>query len=682
MIRRVDRHSESGVSLVLVLVTLVVFGLLVPVLGQFGTTNGVSGYIVKGQRYDRYAADNAVQSAIAYAQTRRTAGRAHVPCPNLTSTENATSTAFKRDVTVECRGFDGSGVPVGDGNTPAYAVLGLNPTDQHSVDIHGEGRITTRGAWWANGDPGRTSVNLQDVTIDATADLFGATGNCSEPAQIFAAPERCGSGIEVADPNLGSALATLDDLRADPPVKRGEECDSVDGNGVVTLPPGIHWDVDWLNELTDGSCRRDVVIWLQPGRHYFDFDFTDRSNTSARDSRWTIGDSDDHHVTVVAGTPSGWSTEVEAYAAVTQANEATGPGACDASARGAELVLGSNSNIRIESPARVEVCPLEVEGAGQRLAVTGPKSGAAGSPVAVEDAVPNSAQGNRISFPSSPPAPIGPLTERNCSRRVDCGPPGTNYNEGELRRDATITMQVPNRFTPNARLERLQLDVSHRETENREGDGGNQVGVRRVWFEVLGLEEPIECDDLPDDGDWSQRVLDCDVSGLRAPVPDVADLTVVMHIDTDSGDRGSVTVALDHVALRGEETRAVVRAQACGCDTLYFDNEGHRNVGSMFAWGTVYLPTGTVRANLGGSRAFRLARGVVADKFELEGLPGTSATPFIPVSLPGGGIYTERTVTFEALIDGNPKLRARVKFPDPVLVPDGRPEILAWNTRP
>lgn len=325
MIRRIDRHSESGVSLVLVLVTLVVFGLLVPVLGQFGTTNGVSGYIVKGQRYDRYAADNAVQSAIAYAQTRRTVGRAHVPCPVLTSTENATSTAFRRDVTVECQGFDGSGVPVGDANTPAYAVLGLNG-GRHSIDVNSPGTITTRGAWWANGAPNDTSADIHQVTIDATADLFGAQGGCKESngAQIYAAPNRCNTGIQVADPNLGSALGTLDGVRADTVAETANACDSIrNGNGVVALRPTIHWDVDWLNKLTDGSCGRDVVIWLQPGEHYFDFDFTDRSNTSARDSRWTIGDSRGRHVTVVAGAQSGWTTEAEAYAAVTQANEAT-----------------------------------------------------------------------------------------------------------------------------------------------------------------------------------------------------------------------------------------------------------------------------------------------------------------------------------------------------------------------
>ncbi len=695
MSTRVDRSSEAGASLVLVLVTLVIFGLLVPVLGQFGTANGVSGYIVKGQRYDRYAADNAVQSAIAYAQTRRTAGRAYVPCPDLRSVMNETSTAFRRDVTVKCQGFDASGVPVGDAarGIPAYAVLGLNG-GEHSIDVDSPGRIKTQGAWWANGDPGETSADIHRVTIDASDDLFGATGGCKESngARIFAAPLRCRSRASVADPGFGSGLDTLDGKRADTFAETEDACRSIrDGNGVVALEPGIHWNVDWLNELTDGSCRRDVVVWLKRGVHYFDFDFYDRSKRGSGDSRWTIGDSRGQHVTVVAGERSGWTTEPQAYAAATQANEATGAGACDLGVPGAELVLGSNSNIRIESPARVELCPFAVEGAGQRLSVSGAPAGPAErvesfGPVAPREAV---GDGN-ISWPASPPESIDPITERNCTRNDDCGPVNVNYAEGDLSRDATVTMKVPNPFTANARLETLQLDVSHRESENRDGDDeDNRVRIRRLWLEVTGLGLPIECDDLPASiNTWSQRTVNCDVSEARFPLPGVdgpdalADLNVVLHVETRGGRRGSITVALDSVGLKGTQTPVVSRSSACSCDALFFDNNGSGNVASAFVWGTVYLPSTTVRADLGGSRAFRLERGVVADTFELEGLPVATSTPFIPVSLPGGGIYTTRRVTFEATIGGQAKLRARVEFPDPVLVPDGTPKITDWNTRP
>ena len=78
---RLRRRREDGVSLVLVLVTLVVFGLLVPVLGQFGSVNGISGYVIKGQRYDRYAADSGMQAAIAWAQSRTRWGASTARAP-------------------------------------------------------------------------------------------------------------------------------------------------------------------------------------------------------------------------------------------------------------------------------------------------------------------------------------------------------------------------------------------------------------------------------------------------------------------------------------------------------------------------------------------------------------------------------------------------------------------------
>jgi Tfp pilus assembly protein PilX len=72
--RRRTVRDERGVSLMLVLVTLVIFGLIVPVLGQFGSTNGVSGYVLKGNRFDRYAAESAMQAAINWAQSQHQAG--------------------------------------------------------------------------------------------------------------------------------------------------------------------------------------------------------------------------------------------------------------------------------------------------------------------------------------------------------------------------------------------------------------------------------------------------------------------------------------------------------------------------------------------------------------------------------------------------------------------------------
>ena len=285
MSARRTSDRESGASLILVLVALTVFGLLVPVLGQFGSANGVSGYIVKGLRFDRYAADNGVQGAIALAQTDRTMGRAYVPCPDVTSTMNAGSTAFQRDVTVKCKGFSGSGDPLGDPSkpalgdpsTPAYAVLALDPNGSHSIDVDSTGGLKTSGPWWANGDRNQTSADLHRVRIDATTDLFGATGQCqlagSPPAQIFAAPGRCGKGDpNRPDPGYRSQVQAIGDvpvqsLAYDP--VHGDPCSAIPADRVLRLAPGHYWDGVGLDKIGQGLCG-PVALWLQPGKFYFD----------------------------------------------------------------------------------------------------------------------------------------------------------------------------------------------------------------------------------------------------------------------------------------------------------------------------------------------------------------------------------------------------------------------------
>ena len=78
-----------------------------------------------------------------------------------------------------------------------------------------------------------------------------------------------------------------------------------------------------------------------------------------------------------------------------------------------------------------------------------------------------------------------------------------------------------------------------------------------------------------------------------------------------------------------------------------------------------------------------MKRGIAVNSLTLTNLPpSTAQAPFIPVSLPNGGMYSDRIVEFEARISGKPKLRARVVFPDPVAFPSGTPDVKVWDTHP
>jgi|GEM_PF-6069338 hypothetical protein len=698
MNRRPDLSRESGVSLIMVLVALTVFGLLVPVLGQFGSVNGVSGFIVKGQRFDRYAADNGVQSAIAYAQTRRTAGRAHVPCPDITSTMNGASTGFKRDVTVKCTGFDESGIPLGSDSVPKYAVLALAGSGT-GIDILKSGRVKTKGPWWAN-SVGRSAIDYE-ATIDGSADLVGAVGGCkgSQGAQLFAAPNRCGKGDLAVDDPLYSRSSQIQAI-GDVPVQNlnydpvgGDPCDAVPTNHVLALAPGYYWDKAGLTKIGQGGCG-PVVIWLQPGRFYFDFDFY---NQGVRDSTWSIGHDSTNTKVVLVGGARTWdpSAGVDAiWGRVPTLNGAGTGGACDTTLPGVELVFGSAAHLEVQSPGRVELCPLIAgEGGGQQhLSIVGRTEGGTSPVVDAPVATPTSVVPGGASFTWPAALAPGSLDQPECTNNNNgngCDP--TKFMEGTLsgrRRDATLTMVIPNHIPAQARLDQLVITVVHREPNaNNDGRDGDSVTA------ALASPMPgVDCTgDLRLDDRWHSDAITCDLDPNRTPMLALANFTLTLALHNGNGDgennNQSMTFQADQVRVNGRSTAPSLRAESgCvlggGCPLLFGDNSGGSHAAAVFVWGTVDAPLGAVQMDYSGSQAFKFARGVVVESFQLKNLPAASSTDFIPVSLPNGGIYSTRTVEFEAQVGTKTKLRARVEFADPVKSPDAAAKILSWDTHP
>ena len=217
---------------------------------------------------------------------------------------------------------------------------------------------------------------------------------------------------------------------------------------------------------------------------------------------------------------------------------------------------------------------------------------------------------------TGPLTPIAPIRGRECFAGRDCDP--AHYIEGVLsgrgRGEATVTMDVPSPFTQNNRLESLRIDLSHREAENAgQGEGNGNNGRDRItdmWFTVTGLGAPRDCRSrggLARRDDWTQDTFTCDIGNVNFPLPDsTTTLKVILHIATTGGDRGSVSLDVDQVALRGAETAPQPRAQACDCDAFFVNNNGRGNTASAFVWGTVVLPTADVHEDFGGSTTFGL----------------------------------------------------------------------------
>jgi hypothetical protein len=663
------RRDERGVSLVLVLVTLVVFGLLVPILGQFGSTNGVSGYLLTGQRYDRYAAETGMQEAIAWAQTQRVVGRNRVPCSTVTdSVQPTASTKSARTVNVRCQGFRGSGDPQSTPSIPQYALLTLNGGN---VTVAGR-PMRTDGAWYSSG-----GIDASRTRLDATADYVGAARGCSG---VNASPTDCGTGRPGTDPGY---TVPVPPVPTRTPVDRWRaDCSGI-VNGIVRIDPGLHWQRSYFNDLGDGRCG-DVTIWFAPGDgsvpHVFDFTFYDPGATAS----WTV-DVRGARVRVVSGTPLG-------------GNPAAG---CDPTAPAAALIAAGGFWLDAASGATLDLCGSAVS--GQRIAMSQVVRGTNPAPVDAPKSLVTRIDANPPTFfAKAPPAPVAPLAAVECAPRATCAP--DTYLSGSVtgrRATGEVVLTVPDPIPTGASPQNLTIALSHREREANRGD----LRQLRLW--ITGLGSRVDCGGLSDPRntidsapDWSTGRTDqltCDLTRFHEPYFPQGPLQLHVAVDTGNGQGDnrpdpSVALDLDQVAVAARFTPAGTRDSKPARPII----EIHSGVDATFA-GTVYLPVGDVTVDLGDATpASGFRRGLVARNVSVTQVPNDPR--YAPFSLPNGGSYTDRTVTFAAYLtngsNGDPNqalLTARVRFCDPQ--PDGghaaepecngqsgqEPVILSWD---
>ncbi len=681
------RRDERGVSLVLVLVALVVFGLLVPILGQFGSTNGVSGYVLKGQRFDRYAAESGMQGAIAWAQGLRTAGRVNVACPEVqTGPLNGSSSAFDRSVTVKCQGFHDSGKTQPTPRMPEFAVMALRSSGT-PLDVRGGGRIRTSGAWWSNGG----IVAEPPSSVDASEDYVGARASCTSGLQ--AAALRCNTGQTKPDPDdAGWAVALPVPVPVDPYFPN--PCAAVQPNRVVVVDPGLHWDWNFFDDVSAGDCG-PAVVWLRPGTHVFDFKFYDPDSRAD----WRLRSDG---IVVVGGAPIGWAPNGGGdQAAQARSAVQSEAGACDP-ADGAVVGFAADFQLRLRDgfASHLELCGRA--GTAQRLAIAQIKHGTdpaeQTSGLTTPTTVTKASPAGSFNFPTSPPNPTAPFVATECVGAPGNCAPG-NFASGTVRGDRAtgiVTFTIPNPVPADASVRSIQLRLSHREQERRGGD----LRLLRVWIAGLPAGAACELTDpghgIDASGSWRTATADeatCDLTGFRRPFR-AGPLQVNVAVDTNRRHRegnqerdAEVTLGIDQVALSATYTPAGYRTATTTGRGLTIAGEATARFD-----GTVYLPNKDAEVFLGGRPATTFRRGLIVGSIDLEGLPDDPT--FAPFSLPGGGSYADRLVTFAAFLVGDtsgvPLLTARVRFCDeqpedgpPVPGCDGTagqpPQVLSWQ---
>jgi len=150
---------------------------------------------------------------------------------------------------------------------------------------------------------------------------------------------------------LGTGAVDTVGLAGLPAVQTAPAC----GAGwLYTFSPGSYTNEAALDALTDtaadGACGGPRVLWFQPGTYYFDF-------TTTPSGQWILNDP---NVTVVAGTPQGWSTTAVTIPALGGLSRLCGTDAdtspTTAAIPGVQWAFGGDSTMAV-SAGRVEVCP-------------------------------------------------------------------------------------------------------------------------------------------------------------------------------------------------------------------------------------------------------------------------------------------------------------------------------------
>ncbi|MGW2479864.1 hypothetical protein ACWCWQ_08585 [Streptomyces sp. NPDC001571] len=341
--RRAGGPDEQGATLMLALVFVVVFGLVtVAVLSFAGTGLKAAGvYVDQGRR--SYSADGATQLAIKnfsqgnpcadYTAPPINGRRMIVHCDPLNTSPSTTRATQPQD---------------------ALRSLGRAATDGVNVTAHG---LRVQGSVFSHSNitTGTGASMVVSGDVSAVGDCSSAMSQTRLPPSQLPYAHDCANDTPPApaDEVMGADPDYTPPATAVPPRRTVPACPDP-ASWLVRLQPGYYDDARALTRLTGGDCH-NVVVWLQPGLYYFDFTFT--GGTAV----WTV---DDPTVSVVGGTPAGWTPAAATRPAIPS------PGACERTRpEGVEVMMGGGSRFQVDR-GHAELCAPVTPGA-QQVAVYG-----------------------------------------------------------------------------------------------------------------------------------------------------------------------------------------------------------------------------------------------------------------------------------------------------------------------
>ncbi|MFE6906623.1 hypothetical protein [Streptomyces erythrochromogenes] len=343
------RDDEQGATLVLALAFIVVFSLVTVSVLSFASTGLKTAAVYVDQGKRDYSADGATQLAIEnfargnpcadYTAPPINGRQMIVHCDPLNASAAATRATQPQDALRSLGKAAGDGIHV---TTPGLRVQG-------SVSSRSDITTGAGASMVVSGDVsavGNCSGAVSQVRLAPTQPPY--VRSCANDTPPAPADEAVGADPDYTPP------ATAVPVRRTVPACPGNGTGPGPGSWLVALQPGHYDDARALTRLTGGACP-GIVVWLQPGVHYFDFTLT------GPDAVWTV---DDPTVGVVGGTPAGWDPGAATRPTVPD------PGGCDTTRpEGVEVMMGGGSRFQVDR-GQVELC-APVTPDAQQVAVYG-----------------------------------------------------------------------------------------------------------------------------------------------------------------------------------------------------------------------------------------------------------------------------------------------------------------------
>jgi hypothetical protein len=700
-------RGEEGATLILALVFILMVASVTAALLPFTSEGGSEATNASGIRSVGNAADGAMEGAIGSLRFNATGGAATSPsCPTYTAPEFPQPLLSSTlHLTVSCKPLGTSGNVKDD--QPQFSILTLDPRSSHTEGL--DGLFVNKNLPLVVDGSIYSASNIDTSPETPSVSAFGgsvyAVGTC--PKARATGVVHCPLSVAAGDPpipnpgygSVYSALpATWSNDNADPL----GQCSAADPN-VVTFTPGYYSQIPHLDPSTCGSfnSNKDSIWYLSqgsgpdPGVYYFDFpDRTYDPGFSNNLATWTIPDG----VTLVGGTPSGWSPSSDSVSSVESKPAGT---LCDPNQMGVQLVVGGPSNIAVtgtgSTGGRVEVCGSQatessavVSSPNQHIAVYGLNTGpSVRLPVHSPDEMPSSptSPGPAGSPHFSTPSP-GPVTPRN---------PATAVIPKDKSASLLLSAFPLPTDLPGALITNVALTVTHQDV----GTGlspnvivtlgsGKQVSFTRSpsaspLVDVIDLTAAIRSDraimsQLTSAPRSDPTVVDAwrdleppNISRLSTPPSGATPQALSAQYTIANGGTADATDTVTDVQLNVSYVAPASEAVRCvsGQSTPCYLFSNTKSTTVSFA-GTVYTPTAELQPTVFNDGTTLFRRGVIAKDLDVQ-LSASSVEAkqgVAPFQLPQAEV-TSREVLLTAMFQGKPVLRADVLFIDTIVDDQG-----------